>query len=44
MGKIAWLGHYHSNVLTSIQLGTTEESAINYCGQKWGSSGPPLPF
>lgn len=35
MGKIAWLGHYHSNALTSIELVTSEDSAINYNGQKW---------
>lgn len=34
MGKIAWLGHYHGNTLTSIQLVTTEDPAINYNGQK----------
>lgn len=44
MGKIAWLGHYHGNTLTSIQLVTTEDSAINYSGQKWISSGSPLTF
>lgn len=44
MGKIAWLGHYHGNILTSIQLVTTEDSAINYSGQKWISSDFPLPF
>lgn len=34
MGKMAWLGRYHGNPLTSLQLVTTEDSAINYSGQK----------
>lgn len=34
MGKIAWLGHYHGNMLTFIQLVTIEDPAINYNGQK----------
>lgn len=34
MGKIAGLGHYHGNTLTSVQLVTTEDPAINYNGQK----------
>lgn len=44
MGKIAWLGHYHGNILTCTQLVTTEDSAINYSGQKWISSDFPFPF
>lgn len=35
MDKIAWLGHYHSNTLTSIELVASEDSIINYNGQKW---------
>lgn len=34
MGKIAWLVHYHGNTLTSVQLVTTEDPAINYNGQR----------
>lgn len=44
MGKIAWLGHYHSNILTCTQLVPTEDSALNYRGEKWISSDFPLPF